>query len=40
MPVIGFVNPQSLDGHAGRLRGFRQGLKKAAFVEGENVAIE
>ena len=40
MPVIGFVNPQSLDGHAGRLRGFRQGLKDAGFVEGENVAIE
>jgi hypothetical protein len=25
VPVIGFLNPQSLDGHAGRLRGFRQG---------------
>ena len=40
MPVIGFVKPQSLDGHAGRLRGLRQGLKEAGFVEGENVAIE
>ena len=40
MPVIGFINPQSTDGHAGRLRGFRQGLKDAGFVEGENVAIE
>jgi putative ABC transport system substrate-binding protein len=40
MPVIGFVNPQSPDGHAGRLRGFRQGLKESGFVEGENVAIE
>ena len=38
MPVVGFVNPQSFDGHAGRLRGFRQGLKEAGFVEGENVA--
>jgi hypothetical protein len=27
MPVVGFVNPQSPDGHAGRLRGLRQGLK-------------
>jgi putative ABC transport system substrate-binding protein len=40
MPVIGFVNPQSPDGHAGRLRGFRQGLKESGFVAGENVAIE
>jgi len=40
MPVIGFVNPQSPDGHAGRLRGLRQGLKDTGFVEGENVAIE
>jgi ABC-type uncharacterized transport system substrate-binding protein len=39
-PVIGFVNPHSLDGHGGRLRGFRQGLKEAGFAEGENVAIE
>jgi ABC-type uncharacterized transport system substrate-binding protein len=40
MPVIGFLNPQSPDGHAGRLRGFRQGLKDAGFIEGENLAIE
>jgi putative tryptophan/tyrosine transport system substrate-binding protein len=40
MPVIGFLNPLSPDGHTERLRGFRQGLKEAAFVEGENLAIE
>jgi ABC-type uncharacterized transport system substrate-binding protein len=40
VPVIGFLNPQSLDGHAGRLRGFRQGPKDAGFIEGENLAIE
>jgi hypothetical protein len=40
MQVIGFLNPQSPDGHAGRLRGFRQGLKEAGFIEGENLAIE
>jgi putative ABC transport system substrate-binding protein len=40
MPVVGFLNPLSPDGHTERLRGFRQGLKEAAFVEGENLAIE
>jgi ABC-type uncharacterized transport system substrate-binding protein len=40
MPVIGFLNPLSPDGHTERLRGFRQGLKEAGFVEGENLAIE
>jgi putative tryptophan/tyrosine transport system substrate-binding protein len=40
MPVVGFVNPQSPDGHTERLRGFRQGLKDTGYVEGENVAIE
>jgi putative ABC transport system substrate-binding protein len=39
-PVIGFLNPNSPDGHAGRLRGFRQGLKDAGYIEGENLAIE
>jgi len=40
VPMIGFLNPNSPDGHAGRLRGFRQGLKDAGYVEGENLAIE
>jgi putative tryptophan/tyrosine transport system substrate-binding protein len=40
MPVVGFVNPQSPDGHTERLRGFRQGLKDTGYVEGENIAIE
>ena len=40
MPVIGFLNSQSPDGYTERLRGFRQGLKEAGFIEGENIAIE
>src|SRR5215469_16959016 len=40
LPVIGFLGGESLDLYADRLRGFRQGLKEAGFVEGQNVAIE
>jgi ABC-type uncharacterized transport system substrate-binding protein len=39
MPVIGFLHPTSLDAYADRLRPFREGLKDAGFIEGENVAI-
>ena len=38
MPVVGLVHPSSTDPF--RLRAFRQGLKDAGFIEGENVAIE
>jgi putative ABC transport system substrate-binding protein len=40
VPVIGFLHPASPDAYADRLRSFRQGLKDAGFIEGENVAIE
>jgi putative tryptophan/tyrosine transport system substrate-binding protein len=40
IPVIGFLHSASPDGNAERVRAFRQGLKEAGFVEGENVAIE
>src|SRR3954463_1156597 len=40
MPVIGFLYSQSPEGSAESLRGFRQGLKDAGFLEGDNVRIE
>src|SRR5262245_26268107 len=40
MPVIGFLNTQSPEEFTEPLRGFRQGLKDAGFVEGENVRIQ
>ena len=40
MPVIGFLDPGSLETTTDRLRAFRQGLKDAGYVEGDNVAIE
>src|SRR5262245_48469862 len=38
MPEIGFLHSSSPEPY--RLRAFRQGLKDAGFIEGENVAIE
>src|SRR5262245_58059318 len=39
-PVIGFLNSPSPDGFGERLTGFRQGLKEAGYIEGDNVAVE
>jgi putative ABC transport system substrate-binding protein len=40
MLPIGFLNSQSPPGFAEPLRGFRQGLKEAGYVEGGNLTIE
>ena len=40
MPVIGFFNSGTQAANAKNLTAFRQGLKEAGFVEGQNVAIE
>ena len=39
LPVIGFLESRAPDSLRERLRGMRQGLKDAGYVEGENVAI-
>ena len=38
-PVIGFLDPRTPEAMTDRLRGFRQGLKEAGYVEDENVTI-
>jgi ABC-type uncharacterized transport system substrate-binding protein len=40
MPVVGFLRNTSLADAAYLVTAFRQGLKEAGFVEGQNVAIE
>jgi ABC-type uncharacterized transport system substrate-binding protein len=40
MPVVGFLSSASPASYTIRLRAFRQGLKEAGYVEGQNVAIE
>jgi putative tryptophan/tyrosine transport system substrate-binding protein len=40
MPVVGFLRSSSLADSTSFVTAFRQGLKEAAFVEGQNVALE
>ena len=40
MPLVGFLDPRPPDGMTERVRAFRQGLKDAGYIEGQNFAIE
>jgi len=40
LPVVGFIGITTSEEYAFRLAAFRQGLKDAGFVEGQNVNIE
>jgi len=40
MPVIGYLGVGSAQSDAYRVGGFRQGLKEAGYVEGQNLTIE
>src|SRR5262245_50058538 len=40
MPVVGFLNSASPDGYLPMVAAFRQGLKEAGYVDGQNVTIE
>ena len=40
MPVVGFLNGASPDGYAPSVAAFREGLKEAGYVDGQNAIIE
>jgi putative ABC transport system substrate-binding protein len=40
LPIVGFLNSASADGYAVMAAAFKQGLKEAGRVEGQNVTIE
>jgi putative ABC transport system substrate-binding protein len=40
MPVVGILSSGSVSAFVDLLGAFRQGLKEAGYIEGQNVAIE
>jgi putative ABC transport system substrate-binding protein len=40
VPTIGFLNGASPEGYAPYATAFRQGLKEAGYVDGQNLRIE
>ena len=40
MPLVAFINSGSAGGYQHLVVAFRQGLKEAGYVEGQNVTIE
>jgi putative tryptophan/tyrosine transport system substrate-binding protein len=40
LPLIGYLDPRSIDASPESLRAFRQGLRDSGFVEGQNFLIE
>jgi len=40
LPTVGFLNGATPDGYAPYVAAFREGLRRAGYVEGQNVAIE
>ena len=40
MPVIGFLRSEPFSGATNQVSGFRQGLKEAGYIDGQNVTLE
>jgi putative ABC transport system substrate-binding protein len=40
IPVVGFLGTTTRDDFADRVAAFREGLKEASYVEGQNVVVE
>ena len=40
MPMVAFLNSSSPDGYVPMVAAFRQGLREAGYLEGQNVAVE